>query len=200
VTSLNRPEGNVTGLVFFFALLGSKRLELMRQLVPKATAIGMIANVGSPNTDAERKDVQVAARAIGQELVILDVGSGRDIEAAFEGLIGYHAGALLIGAGAFLNSNRERIVALAARHRIPTMYAQREAVLAGGLMSYGPSITDAHRQAGIYAGRILKGERPADLPIMRSTKFELVLNLKTAKALGLTVPPMLSALADEVIE
>jgi putative ABC transport system substrate-binding protein len=200
VTSLNRPEGNGTGLVFFFALLGSKRLEFMRQLAPKATAIGMIANVGSPNTDAERKDVQAAARAIGQELVLLDVGSGRDIEAAFERLIGYHAGALLIGAGAFLNSNRERIVALAARHRIPTMYAQREAVLAGGLMSYGPSITDAHRQAGIYAGRILKGERPADLPIMRSTRFELVLNLKTAKALGLTVPPMLSALADEVIE
>ena len=200
VTSLNRPKGNVTGLVFFFGLLGSKRLELMRQLAPKTTAIGMIANAGSPNTDAERKDVQAAARAIGQELVLLDVGTGREIEAAFERLIGYRAGALLIGAGAFLNSNREGIVALAARHRIPTMYAQREAVLAGGLMSYGPSITDAHRQAGIYAGRILKGERPGEIPVMRSTKFEFVLNLKTAKTLGIDVPPTLLALADEVIE
>jgi putative ABC transport system substrate-binding protein len=200
VTSLNRPEGNVTGLVFFFGLLGSKRLELMRQLAPKATAIGMIVNPGSPNTDAERRDVQTAARAIGQELVLLDVSTGRDIETAFEKLVGYRAGALLIGAGAFLNSNRERIVALAARHQLPAMYAQREAVLAGGLMSYGPSITDAHRQAGIYAGRILKGERPADLPVMRSTRFELVLNLKTVRALGLTVPPTLLALADEVIE
>lgn len=200
VTSLNRPEGNVTGLVFFFGLLGSKRLELMRQLVPKATAVAMMTNPGSPNTDAERRDVQAAARVTGQKLVLLDVSTGREIEMAFEKLVEQGIGAVLTGAGAFLNSNRERVVALAARHRLPTMFAQREAVLAGGLISYGPSITDAHRQAGIYAGRILKGEKPADLPVMQSVKFELVLNLKTARTLGLDVPPTLLALADEVIE
>jgi ABC-type uncharacterized transport system substrate-binding protein len=200
VTSLNRPEGNVTGLVFFFAQLGSKRLELMYQLSPKTTAILMISNPGSPNTDAERRDVQAAALVIGQQLIILDVSKVGDIEAAFATIAQRQVGALLIGSGAFLNSNRERIVALAARRQIPAMYAQREAVLAGGLMSYGPSITDAHRQAGIYAGRILKGASPSDLPVMRATKFELVLNLKTAKTLGLAIPPTLLALADEVIE
>ena len=144
--------------------------------------------------------MQVTARQIGQELVVLDVGTGRDIETAFEKLVEHRAGALLVGSGAFLNSNRERIVALAARHRVPAMYSQREAVLAGGLMSYGPSITDAHRQAGIYVGRILKGEKPSELPVMQSTRFDLVINVKTAKALELEVPPMMLAIADEVIE
>jgi putative ABC transport system substrate-binding protein len=200
VASLNRPGGNVTGVVFFNAELGAKRLQLLHQLAPKATAIAMLVNPGPPNTEVERTDVQAAAQSIGRQLVILDVSSDRDIETAFATFVERGVGALLCGTGAFLNSNRERVVALAERHRLPAIYAQREAGLAGGLMSYAPSITEAYRQAGIYTGRILKGEKPAELPVMQSTKFEFVFNLKTAKALGLDVPPTLLALADEVVE
>ena len=200
VASLNRPGGNVTGVAFFSSVLGAKRLELLRQLAPRATTIAVLVNPNSPNTEADRRDVQVAAQAIGQQLVIFDVSSDRDIETAFATLVQRGAGALLVGSGGFLNSNRERIVALADRHVLPASFSQREGVVAGGLMSYGTSITDAYRQVGIYAGRILKGEKPADLPVMQSTKFEFVLNLKTAKTLGLAIPDKLLALADEVIE
>jgi putative ABC transport system substrate-binding protein len=199
VASLNRPGGNVTGVSFLSGLLGAKRLELLRQLVPKATTIGVLVNP-KPDTEAERRDVQAAALALGLQLIILDVSSDRDIETAFATFVQRGASALLVGTGAFLFSNRERIVALAARHSLPAGHNDRDSVVAGGLMSYATSIPDAYRQAGIYTGRILKSEKPADLPVMQATKFEFVINLKTAKALGLTVPPSLLARADEVIE
>jgi len=200
VASLNRPGGNVTGIVFLSGTLGTKRLELLRQIAPQATAIGMLANPNTTETETERTDVQAAAQAIGMQLIVADVSSDRDIEPALAALVQRGVGALLVGAGGFMTSHRERIVALATRHALPAMYGLREFVAAGGLMSYGTSITDAFRQVGVYTGRILKGEKPADLPVMQSTKFELVLNLKTAKTLGLAIPPSLLALADEVIE
>ncbi len=200
VTNLNRPGDNITGVVFFSDELGTKRLELLRQFVPKATTVGVLVNPNHPGTEDERRNVQAAARAVGEQLIVLDVHSDHDIETAFATLVQRGAGALLVGSGAFLFSNRDRLVELAARHALPTSFAQRESVTAGGLMSYGTSITDASRQTGIYAGRILKGEKPADLPVMRSTKFEFVLNLKTAKTLGLEIPAELLATADEVIE
>ena len=200
VASLNRPGSNATGVNFFTGVLGAKRLELLRQLVPKATTIAVLVNPNTIQTEAERQAVQAAAQAIGRELIILDVSSDRDIETAFETLVQRGAGALLVGSGAFMNSHRERLVALAARHALPAIYAQRETAVAGGLMSYGTSITDAYRQVGIYVGRVLNGEKPADLPVMQSTKFEFVINLKTAKALGLEMPLSMQASADEVIE
>jgi putative ABC transport system substrate-binding protein len=200
VASLNRPSGNVTGVHFFGAVLGAKRLELLRQLMPKATTMGVLTQPNIPNTEAERSDVLAAAQAVGQQLIFLDATSSRDIEAAFATFVQRGAGALLVGGGAFMNSNRERLVALATLHKLPTIFAWREAVVAGGLMSYGASQSDAYRQAGIYAGRILKGEKPGDLPVMQSTKLEFVINLKTAKTLGLEIPDKVLALADEVIE
>ena len=200
VASLNRPGGNVTGVHFFGVVLGAKRLELLSQLMPRATTIGVLVQPNTPSTEVERSDVLATAQAVGQQLIVLDATSSRDIEAAFATFVQRGAGALQVGGGPFMNSNRERIVALATRHKLPTIFAWREAVVAGGLMSYGTSQSDAYRQAGIYAGRILKGEKPGDLPVMQATKFEFVINLKTAKTLGLEIPDKLLALADEVTE
>ena len=201
VASLNRPGGNVAGASFFSGVLATKRLELLRQLVPKATTIGVLVHPNSnPQTEAERTDVQTAARSFGMQLHVIDVSSDRDIKSAFATFLQRGAGALLVGSGPFLNDRRQPIVALAAGHALPASYPLREFAVSGGLMSYGTSITDAYRQAGIYVGRILKGEKPADLPVIQSTKFEFVLNLKTAKALGLEVSDRVLALADEVIE
>jgi putative ABC transport system substrate-binding protein len=200
VASLNRPGGNVTGVSFLASAVVAKRLELLHQLVPKAATIAALAHRTSPQAKVERSDLPPAAQAMGLRLLFIDVGSEREIEAAVATAVQSGAGALFVGSGAFLNSQRDRLVALAARHGLPASFILREPVLDGGLMSYGPSQTDAYRQAGIYAGRILKGETPAELPVMQSTKFEFVLNLKTAKALGLDIPPTLLALADEVIE
>ena len=200
VTSLNHPGGNVTGVIFFASNLAAKRLELLRQLVPKAMTIAVLVKPNTPETEAERRDVLAAAQATGQLLLFFDASTEPEIATAFKSAAQRDAGALLVGGGPFFNSQREYIVSMAARYALPAMYQIPEAIAAGGLISYGTSLTDAYRQAGIYAGRILKGEKPADLPVMQPTKFELIINLKTAKALGLTVPPNLLALADEVIE
>jgi putative ABC transport system substrate-binding protein len=200
VVSLNRPGGNVTGVSFFSGVLGAKRLELMQQMVPGATIIAMLVNPSAPGAEAERRDVQGAAEAIGQQLIIFDVSSERDIETAFATCVQQGARALLVGTGGFLNSNRERDAALADRYALPVSWPQREGVMAGGLMSYGTSITDAYRQVGVYTGRILNGQKPADLPVVQASKFELVINAHTARTLGLTIPPSLLAIADEVIE
>jgi len=200
VPSLNRPGGNVTGVNFFDGALGTKRLELLRQIMPKAALIGMLVNPNTTETEAERRDVQAAAQAIGQQLLIIDVSSEIDIALAFATFVGRGAGAALVGTGAFTFANRAGLIAQADHHALPTCHTPREAAEAGALMSYGTSIPDAYRQVGIYVGRILKGEMPADLPVIRSTKFEFVINLKTAKAFGINIPPMLLALANEVIE
>ena len=201
VASLARPGGNATGINFFVADIAAKRLGLLHDLVPKAVRIAVLINPANASTaEATLRDMPEAARAIGLQIVVLNASTGREIEAAFATLVRDRADALFVGADAFFNSRRVQLANMAARHAIPTAFAVREYVDAGGLMSYGTSLADVYRHVGAYSGRILKGARPADLPVLQSTKFELVINLQTARMLGLTVPPSLLATADEVIE
>ena len=201
VASLNRPGGNATGMSLFADLLGAKRLELLRELVPNSAVIGLLVDpLRSPEATRELTDAEAAARAIGQQIAVLSAGSEAEIDRAFVTLAEQRVGTLLVLGSAFFTSQRDKIVALAAQYRLPAIYEWREFTTAGGLISYGTSLADAYRQAGVYAGRILKGEKPADLPVLQPTKFEFVINLKTAKALGLAIPDKLLAIADEVIE
>jgi putative tryptophan/tyrosine transport system substrate-binding protein len=200
VTSFARPGGNVTGVSWLGGELTSKRLELASELVPQARAVALMVNPNGANTERVVRDMQVAARAKGVQLPILNAGSESEIDAAFASLVQGRADALVVTAEPFINSRRQQIVALAARHAVPAIYGIREYATAGGLISYGASLTAAYREAGIYTGRILKGAKPADLPVEQPTTLELVVNLKTAKALGLTIPPSILGRADEVIE
>jgi putative tryptophan/tyrosine transport system substrate-binding protein len=200
IASLARPGGNLTGITTLSGELGSKRLELLRELVPTATLVGVLVNPTNVNAEAVLKDLQAAARAMGLQIHLLWASTEHEIEAAFATLLEARAGGLMVGTDPFFNSRSEQLAQLALRHAVPTVYQFREFAAAGGLMSYGGSITEVYRLAGIYVGRILKGEKPGDLPVHQSTKVELIINLRTAKVLGLEVPPTLLARADEVIE
>jgi len=200
VASLNRPGGNVTGVVLLTSSLEAKRIGLLRQLLPKVDVFGVLVNPTYTVSAAQLKEVQAAAASINVRLIVANASADRDLEAAFALLVQQDAGAVFVAADPFFNTRRDQIVALAARHAVPAIYEWREYAVAGGLMSYGTSLTDTYRQAGVYVGRILKGEKPGELPVMQTSKFELVINLKTAKALGLDVPLGLTAGADEVIE
>jgi putative tryptophan/tyrosine transport system substrate-binding protein len=200
VTSLNRPTTNVTGVMVVAVDLEQKRLQLLHELVPKASVIAALLNPDNPQFETQSREVSTAARAIGVQLQVLRVSTESELDTAFATLVRERAGALAVGGDAFFNSRREQIVALAARHGVPAVYPWPEYATAGGLMSYGPSLVNAYRQTGVYVGRVLKGAKPADLPVMQPTKFELVINLKTAKALGLDVPLHMQQLADELIE
>jgi putative tryptophan/tyrosine transport system substrate-binding protein len=200
VTSLNRPGGNVAGVSFIAVELGAKQLGLLHELRPGTARIAVLVNPKWPITERFVSEVRAAASAVGQQIEVLHVSTGREIDTAFASLARNPVDALLVGPSPLANNRRVRLVTLAAYHRVPAIYPQREAAEAGGLMSYGTSLSDAYRQAGVYTGRILKGEKPVDLPVIQSSKFEFVINLNTAKAFGLSFPPGLLAIADEVIE
>ena len=200
VTALNRPGGNATGVNLLTVAMEAKRLQLLHELVPNVAVVAIIVNPNNPQAAEQLQDLQAAARTLGVEVEVFKAGSPSDIDTAFASLVGRRAGALLVAADAFFNTRREQFVVLTARHALPAIFHFREFAAAGGLMSYGPSLTDAYRQEGIYAGRILKGEKPAEMPVQQAVKIELVINLQTARALGLTIPLPLLGRADEVIE
>jgi putative ABC transport system substrate-binding protein len=202
VASINRPGGNVTGVSWFGAELGPKRLEVLRQLVPNATIVALLVNPNNPESVRQPAELQHAARAVGLQLVVLTAKTTGEIDTAFMAMVQNRVDAILVGSDPFFADGREQIIGLAAHHAIPTIFAEggREVVLAGGLMNYGNSLADAYRRAGMQTGRILKGAKPSELPVDQATKFELYVNLKTAKSLGLTVPPGLLIAAEEVIE
>jgi putative tryptophan/tyrosine transport system substrate-binding protein len=200
VASLNRPGGNLTGVNAFEAELGAKAIALLHELVPSAATIGFLANPNNPISELTTRDVLAAAPVAGVKVQILKASTDREIDAAFVSLVQARTGALFVGGDFLFNSRIEQVTALAARYAIPTMYSLPEFVVAGGLISYGTSLIEDYRQIGLYTGRILKGEKPADLPVIQPTKIQLIINLKTAKTLGLEVPAKLLALADEVIE
>jgi putative ABC transport system substrate-binding protein len=200
VASLNRPGGNITGVTPFTQLLGAKQLELLHAMVPAAAVVAVLGKRNDPDHESQLKDVETAARALGLQILAITVDSKRDFQAAFATLVQRGAGALLILSGAFFTASRVQLAILAARHAVPAIYTLREFPMAGGLMSYATRLTDSYRQVGVYVGQILKGAKPADLPVMQPTKFELVINLETAQTLSLTVPQSMLAIADEVIE
>ena len=200
VTSLSRPTGNVTGATFFAGAVAAKQLELLHELLPQATVISVLVNPNFPGATFQLRDVQEAARTLGHTMHVLNASTGSEINTAFATIAQQRTDALLVAGDPFFLSRVSQSVTLAARHAVPTIYAQREYVAGGGLISYGTSVTDAYRQVGVYVGRILRGAKPTDLPVVRATKFELVINLQTAKLLSLEVPPTLLARADEVIE
>jgi putative tryptophan/tyrosine transport system substrate-binding protein len=200
VASMNRPGGNVTGVHILFTELETKKLGLLGELIPRTAVIAALLNPKFPSIDTQTRQLQAAAHALGQPIQVFTAGSERELDAAFGSMVRLGVGALLVGADPFFNSKRDQIVALAARYAIPAVYEQRAFAEVGGLMSYGTNIVEGYRQAGIYTGRILKGARPADLPVVQLSKFELIINLKTAKELSLTIPPGVLAIAEEVIE
>jgi putative ABC transport system substrate-binding protein len=200
VASLNRPGGNVTGITFIVAELGAKQLGLLHELQPGAVRVAVLVDPNYPLTESFVSDIRAAASSIRKQIEVLEAPTGRDIDAVFASLAQKPVDALLVGPGSLLYNRRVQIVTLATYHRVPAIYSQREWAEAGGLMSYGTSLSDAYRQAGVYTGRVVKGEKPADLPVIQSVKFEFAINLNTAKAFGLSFPPGLLAIADEVIE
>jgi putative ABC transport system substrate-binding protein len=200
VASLNRPGGNITGVSFLVGTIAAKRLELLRELIPTAALIGYLVNPDNPTSEIETRDAEVAARALGLQLHVVIAHGERDFDQAFATFVEHRVDAMFVGGDPIFLNRRDQIVALAARHAIPAMYNLRQWPVSGGLISYGGSLTDSFRQVGVYTGRILKGDKPADLPVQQSTKVELVINLKTANTLGLKVPLTLQVAADEVIE